>query len=116
SEAAAQTLKAAVAQRVKEGIDSEVEGTKARLSAARIHLWRAEGQGAADVLRQHLSTLTGLAAPGIPTEPESFPALPASSQKEDTPTRAAYTNPGVQAALEHARAQYLRADGEHRSL
>ncbi len=65
---------AAVAQRVKEGVDSEIEGTKARLSAARVRLRIAEAQGAADVLREHLSKLTGLAAADIQTDPDSIPA------------------------------------------
>ena len=38
---------AAVAERVKEGVDSEIEGTKARLSLARVRLRIAEAQGAA---------------------------------------------------------------------
>ena len=101
---------------MKEGVDSELDQTKARLSAARVRLRIAEAQGAADVLRQHLSALTGLAAAGIQTDPDSIPApppLPANAQEtRDT----ASSNPSVQAAVEHARAQYLRAHGEHRAL
>ena len=61
TETAANQMQAAVAERVKEGVDSEIDGTKARLSAARVRLRVAEAQGAADVLREHLSKLTGLA-------------------------------------------------------
>jgi outer membrane protein TolC len=119
AEAAAQQTDAAVAQRVKEGIDSEMDGTKARLSVARVRLRIAEAAGAADVLREHLSRLTGLPIAAIEIDPDSVPALPAVKQEaadQDAVTKAADANPSVQAAVEHARAQYLRAKGEHRSL
>jgi outer membrane protein TolC len=109
-------MQAAVSERVKEGVDSELDGTRARLSAARVRLRLAEAQGAADVLREHLSKLTGLPAAGLQTEAESLPDFPAQPRDADAPTWAAELNPAVQAAVEHARAQYLRAEGEHRSF
>lgn len=114
TEAETDKMQAAVSDRVKEGIDSEIDQAKARLSTARVRLRIAEAQGAADVLREHLAKLTGLAAAGIETQPESIPAPPAVA--EETPEKAADSSPSVQAALEHARAQYLRAKGEHRAL
>ncbi len=113
TEADAQKMQAAVAQRVKEGVDSELENTKARLSVARVHMRIAEAEAAADVLRERLSKLTGLPAAGIQTEADSLPALPAASAP-DVPSKAADSNPVVQAAFEHARAQYFRARGEHK--
>jgi outer membrane protein TolC len=117
--AAAQT-ETAVAQRVKEGIDSEMDGTKARLSVARLRLRLAEAAGAADVLREHLSKLTGLPTVSIEIDPDSVPALPEVKQDQATEAdflaKAADANPVVRAAVEHARAQYLRVAGEHRSL
>jgi len=107
-------FQAAVGQRVKEGVDSEVDGMKAKLSAARVRLQVAEAQGSADVLREHLSKLTGLAAASIQTDPDSFPAPPPLPSQE-TMIDATASAPGVEAALEHARAQYLRAQGEHRA-
>ena len=113
TEAEANKTQAAVAQRVKEGIDSELDGTRARLSAARVHLRVTEAQGAADVLREHLSKLTGLPAANLQTDPDSIPEPPAATTetaaKDDS-------TPSVQAAVEHARAQYLRAQGEHKAL
>jgi outer membrane protein TolC len=118
-------MQAAVAERVKEGIDSELEGTRARLSVARVRLRFAEAQGAADVLREHLAKLTGLAAADIQTDPDSIPAPPTApadqtgtnpSGVRDPAKDAAASNPSVEAAVEHARAQYLRAQGEHKSL
>jgi outer membrane protein TolC len=116
TEADANQSQAAVAQRVKEGIDSEIDGTRARLSAARVHLRIIEAQGAADVLREHLSKLTGLAAASIQTDPDSIPAAPADLPSASTAKDLAADNPSVQAAVEHARAQYLRAQAEHKAL
>ena len=116
AEPEAHKMQAAVADRVKEGIDSELDGTRARLSQARLRLRIAEAQGAADVLRERLSKLTGLPAAGLQTEAESIPALPAVAQDEDVPTKAADSSPAVQSAVEHARAQYLVAQGQHKSL
>ncbi len=116
--AAAQT-EIAVAQRVKEGIDSEMDGSKARLSVARLRLRLAEAAGAADVLREHLSKLIALPTASIEIEPDSVPVLPVVKQDaetEDSSAKVADANPVVQAAVEHARAQYLRVKGEHRSL
>ncbi len=115
-EADANKMQAAVAERVKEGVDSELDGTRARLSAARVRLRIAEAQGAADVLRQHLSKLTGLPAASIQTDPDSIPATPPPPTIEEISPTPAAANPSVEAAVEHARAQYLRARGEHRSL
>jgi outer membrane protein TolC len=114
-----QTAKA-VGQRVKEGIDSEMDGSKARLSVARLRLRLAEAAGAADVLREHLSKLTGLPVVTFEIDPNSQPALPAintdASSGQATVSKATSENPNVEAAMEHARAQYLRLKGERKSL
>lgn len=115
-EAAAQKLEQAMAERVKEGVESQVEETKARLSVARVRLRVAEAQGSADVLQQHLAKLTGLKAADIEIAQDSIPAIPPLAQDDEPVERAVKNNPAVQAAQEHARAQYLRAQGEHRTL
>jgi outer membrane protein TolC len=118
--AAAEQMETAVAQRVKEGVDSQMDGSKARLSVARLRLRMAEASGAADVLRQHLSRLTLLPAASFEIDPDSVPALPTVKAEADTDTeslaKATDANPVVQAAIEHARAQYLRVKAERRSL
>ena len=114
SEAEAQKFESAVADRVKEGVDSELDGTKARLSAARVRLRIEEAKGAADVLREHLSKLTGLPAADIQTDPDSIPAAPDLPMED--PAKTAASSPAVQASVQSARAQYLRAKGEHRAL
>ena len=116
TEAAAAKMQAAVAERVKEGIDSELDGTRARLSEARVHLRIAEAQGSADVLREHISKLTGLAAASIQTDPGSIAVPPATIPDDQAAKAAPADNPSVEAAVQHARAQYLRAQGEHKAL
>jgi len=111
-----QKMEAAVADRVKEGIDSEMDGSKARLSVARVRLRLAEASGAADVLREHLSKLTGIPARSIETDADSMPALPAPKSEDESSPKAADANPAVEAAVLRARAQYLRMEGERRSL
>src|SRR5580704_9467046 len=99
--AAAEQTETAVAQRVKEGVDSEVDGSKARLSVARLRLRLAEASGAADVLREHLSKLTGLPTASVEIEPDSVPVLPVVKQdpvtESDFLAKAADANPVVRA-------------------
>ena len=116
AEIEANRMEAAVQERVKEGIDSELEGTKARLSAARVHFRVAQAQGSADVLREHLSKLTGLPAAGIQTDPDTIPSPPPLPASDETARESLASNPSIEAAVDHARAQYLRAQGEHRAL
>ena len=112
---AANRFEEAVAERVKEGVDSVLDRTKARLEAARVRLRLAEAEGSADVLREHLAKLTGLAAAGIETSNDSIPAFPAMKQ-DDAASAPADGNPSVVSAVEHARAQFLRAEAEHKLL
>jgi len=109
-------LEQALAERVREGVDSPLEQTKARLAAARVRLRVAEADGSADVLRAHLAKLTGQPAAGIQTVGDSMPAFPAVAQEDDLASQAEKNSPIVLAAEQRARAQYLRAQGEHRSL
>lgn len=115
TEAEAERTETAVAERVKEGVDTQMDQERAQLATLRVRLRITEAQGSADVLRGHLSKLTGLSASDIQTEPDSVPDFPALPQ--ETPASSATdSNPTVQAAIEHARAQYLRAKAEHRAL
>jgi len=73
-EAAAMKLEEAIVERVKEGIDSPLDRTKAQLGAARLRLRLTEARGSADVLREHLAKLTGLPASSIETSCGAPPA------------------------------------------
>ncbi len=50
------------------------------------------------------------------TDSDSIPALPAVKQEDDLSSKAAESDPALQAAELRARAQVFRARGEHRSL
>ena len=114
TEADSEKMQAAVAERVKAGVDSEIEGTKARLSSARVRLRIAEALGAADVLREHLSKLTAIPGPEIQLASDSLPPTP-DPAPAPVDADAVDASPVVKAAVEHARAQFLRAQGEHKS-
>lgn len=113
----AEKMETAVEERVKAGIDSAMDLSRARLSVARVKLRLAEANGAADVLREHLGKITGV----VPTasfeiDPDSIPVFPAALQGDDTAEKTADNNPAVQAAVEQAHAQYLRVQGEKKAL
>ena len=105
-----------VNERVQEGIDSSLARNKARLNTARVRMRMAEAQGAADVLRNRLSQMTGIAASSIETVPDSIPALPEVKQEDNLVGQALAVSPSVQAAEHHATAQSFRARGEHRAM
>ena len=109
-------METAVEERVKAGIDSQMDLSKARLSVARVKLRLAEASGAADVLREHLAKLTGVPGASFEIDPDSMPALPTMKQDEGLADKTADESPAVQAAVEHARAQYLRVRGEKKAL
>ena len=109
-------MQVAVEQRVKEGVDSEMDATRARLSVARVRLRVAEASGAADVLREHLAKLTGVPTTSFEVDPESMPALPAVKEDQDLAVKSSDVSPAVQAAVERERAQFLRLRGEKKAL
>jgi outer membrane protein TolC len=115
-EAQAQQMEQAVAERLHEGVDSAVDLNKAKLTAARVRLHRAEARGNADVLRRHLSTLTGLPVSSIELAPETIPALPPVAAEEDLSEKAIASSPAIKLAEQHSLAESMRALGEHRAL
>jgi outer membrane protein TolC len=115
-EAQAQQMEHAVAERLRAGVDSSVDLNKAKLSSARVRLHRAEARGSADVLRRHLSTLTGLPVSSIELAPETIPALPPVAAEEDLSEKAIASSPAIKSAERHSLAESMRALGEHRAL
>ncbi len=109
-------MEKAVEERVKAGVDSAMDLSKARLSVARVKLRVAEANGAADVLREHLAKMTGVPSGSFEIDPDSIPALPSAKEDVDVADKSSDQNPAVQAAVEEARAQFLRLQGEKRSL
>src|ERR1700690_494266 len=115
-EAQAQQMEQAVAERLRAGVDSSVDLNKAKLGSARVRLHRAEARGSADVLRRHLSTLTGLPVSSIELAPETIPALPPVAAEEDLSEKAIASSPTVKLAEQHSLAESMRALGEHPAL
>jgi outer membrane protein TolC len=110
-------IQQAVTRRVEEGIDSAVDLNKAKLTAARVRLHRAEARGNADVLRRHLSTLTGMPTSMIEIAPDTIPALPPlTSAEEDLSQKAIAASAAVKVAEQHSQAETMRAAGERRSV
>lgn len=102
-------------QRLQEGVDSKLDLTRSQLVAARIRLRVAEAEGQADVLRQHLGSLMGVAPDTIATDPQSVPAAPTLSQDEDLPALAVANSLTVKQAHEKTAAAQANATGEHRA-
>jgi outer membrane protein TolC len=112
----AQSVEYAVGERVKEGIDKAIERTRAELVEAQVRMHIAEAEGAVDVLRTHLSQLTGVAANSIQTVRDSIPVLKEASSETDPISPAVRSNPAVESAEQSAVAKQLRARGEHRAM
>lgn len=105
------------AERLKEGIDSELDFKKAKLATARIQLHLAQAEGQADVLRERLSKLTGIPANSLETVAESVPTTPDILQDDPAvPSEAAENDPNVRLAFEKAKAADLRAQAEHKQM
>src|SRR5579871_6227802 len=112
----AQKFQDIVAQRIQAGLDSQVEGTRAKLAGARTRLDIAQTQSAADQLRMRLAQLTGLPAASIVTSTESIPEMPPVPQDQDLAAEALKNNPVVKVADAAAQAKEFRARGERKQL
>ena len=112
----AQKFQDIVTQRIQAGLDSQVEGTRAKLAGARTRLDIAQTQAAADQLRLRLSQLTGLPVTAIKTETESIPEMPPVAQDQDLAGEALKNNPVVKVAEAGAQAKAFRAQAERKQL
>jgi outer membrane protein TolC len=112
----AQKFQDIVAQRIQAGLDSQVEGTRAKLAGARTRLDIAQTHAAADQLRLRLAQLTGLPVAAIRTSTETIPEMPPVGQDEDLPSDALKNNPVVKVADAAAQAKEFRAQAERKQL
>ena len=103
-------------QRLKEGLDSQLDLKKAQLNVARVQMRITEAQATADVARQRLARLTGLAPEEIETVSKSIPSTPAIRQDENLAAQAVQNNPQVRLARERAVTAELRASAASRGL
>ncbi len=102
-------------ERLKEGVDSQLDLTKSQLVAARIRLRIAEAEGQQDVLREHLAKLVGMTPAEISIDGSTIPELPLISQEDDYSARAIANNPTVHLEEQQALAADANAKGEHRA-
>ncbi len=102
--------------RVFAGVDNRMELTKAELTAAQISLKRIHLQNDAELLRQQLSHLTGLAPSSFITNSASIPSAPDFVQANDLPQRANTLNAGIQAAQANAKSKMYIAFGDSRQI
>jgi outer membrane protein TolC len=100
--------------RVVAGVESRVELTKAKISAAQIDLKAIHLQNEADLLRERLAHLTGLPASGFITNTSSIPATPEVFSDNDLEHRVATINAGVQAADANAKSKFYISAGDDR--
>src|SRR5512146_3329554 len=103
-------------QRVDQGLDSKLDLTRANLNFARTRLRVAATQGNVDILKQHLSQLTGVPAREIETGRESVPAIPELSQDDGVLNRALANSWAVKIADERLKSKEQQAKGEHNAL
>lgn len=112
--ARAEQLVSIVTSRFSAGVDSNMDLTQAKLTAAQIHLayLNAQDETAADQLR--LAHLIGLPSTNLATVPDSVPQLsaPAAGQA----TTALPESPLVKAALSTAESKQRLAWGDSRKL
>jgi outer membrane protein TolC len=99
-----------VQQRLDAGLDSPIDLTSTRLSAAQLRLARLRNEDSADYDRAHLARLTGLPEQGLATDSASLPP----SDTWTTPVAPAVTPtpPGILAAYANARAKQEQAFGD----
>ena len=112
----AENIVKTVAARVREGIDRDIDYTKAQLVDAEVRVHTAEAEGAVDVLRTRLGQLTGLPANSIKTVRDSIPALTEETPQQQVATDAVQSSGAIAAAEQSALAKLLRAKGERRAL
>jgi outer membrane protein TolC len=95
--------------RVGAGVDSKVELTQARLTAAQVALRRLHLADQADLLRARLAHLTGLKPGDLVSEPQTIPGPPQISE-----TVGIEENSNVKAAYASAESRFYTAAGDAR--
>ncbi len=117
-EQTAQALQAAyiTQQRVDEGLDSNIDLTRAKLNSARTRMRLSETEGSVDVLKQHLSQLTGIPAAEIEVDGETIPPIPDLAQDQGVVNRSLANSLAVKTADEQQKSKEQQAKGEHNAL
>jgi outer membrane protein TolC len=99
--------------RVRTGLDSELELHKAQRGALQIDLQRLQAEDDRASMLRHLADLTGLPASELDLARDSIPSIP-DVQAPDPSTQSLFSTPGLHAAEATARAKMEHAKGEAR--
>ncbi len=102
--------------RVLAGVESRIELTRAKLTAAQIDLKRIHLRNDAEMIRQQLAHLTGLPATSFVTESNSVPSTPRSPLEPQGSPPLALQNAGVQAAQANAKSKLYVSFGDSRQI
>ena len=100
--------------RVDAGVDRKLELTQARLTGAQVALRRLHLVDQADLLRERLAHLTGLASADLVSEPQTVPPAPDASQESGIEDTAIEASSGVKAAYASAKSKLYTAFGDAR--
>lgn len=100
--------------RVLAGVESRVELTKAKLTAAQIDLKRIHLQNDADLVRQQLAHLTGLSPDSFVTNSGSIPSAPSNPVLPEGRPVMTMQNGAVQATQANAKSKMYLAFGDSR--
>jgi outer membrane protein TolC len=100
--------------RVDSGVQSQLDSKKAQLRAAQVRLRRLELESRADVLREHLASLTGVPASSFTTDSATIPSFPAPPPAASLRQLALDSSAAIKSAYELAKSKQLQAKGDHR--
>lgn len=99
-----------VQDRLNAGMDTRIELTRSKLTAARLHLQELQNEDQIAALAAHLARLTGMGGKNFETVHDSLPVF-SSSIISDNVTSDSY---GIQAAFANAHAKQEMARGDAR--
>jgi outer membrane protein TolC len=112
--ARAEQLITIVTDRLNAGVDSQMDLTQAKLTAAQIHLAYLNAQDETATDQLHLAHLIGLPSTNLTTVADSVPRL--GAPPADQATAALPESPSLQAALSSAESKQRTAWGDSRKL
>lgn len=112
--ARAEQLISIVTDRLNAGVDTGIDLTQAKLTAAQIHLNYLDAQDERALDQQRLAHLIGLPSTNLTTVPDSVPQLGAPTESQGNGTLP--DSPAVRAALQSAEAKQRIAWGDQKKL
>lgn len=100
--------------RVRAGVDPQMNELQAELTSAQIDAKRIHLENDADDMRQKIGDLTGLPAQGMTTESSSVPTVDDGTLLGGSGQQAVEDNPGVASAYANAKSKLYMAWGDDR--